>query len=394
MPSILLIVTGSIAAPKALDLCKILLKEGYNIEVILTHGAKEFVSEEMFEALAITNIFSNIFDAKMEEKIGHIELSRKSDLVLTYPASANFIAKIANGLADDLASTAILASNKKIFIAPAMNVEMWHNKIVKDNIVKIENRNIDVINPESGLLACGEIGEGRLKEPQDMYQIIENYFNLRYKLVNKNILITAGGTREKIDPVRYIGNFSSGKQGLAIAKKFREYGANVTLIAANINLHIPKNIKTLTCESAEQMSDLVHDQCKELKYDIAIFSAAVADYKVAEIAAQKIKKKQNDKLTLTLVKNPDILANISKVLYKPKVLIGFAAESENLEQNAKEKLVKKNCDYIVANNIATHEIFASDENNILFINKKESHSFAGTKERIAEFIIKNIFKVI
>lgn len=390
MPSILLIITGSIAAAKALDLAQILKQNNYMLDVILTSAAKEFVTEKQFKKIGIKNIFSNIFDAEMEDKIGHIELSRKNDLVLIYPATANFIAKAASGLAEDLATTAILASDKKVFMAPAMNVAMWHNNAVIENIKKLETRDIDIIYPEKGQLACGEIGEGRLKEPQDIYQIIIGYFAFRQKLAKMNIIVTAGGTREKIDPVRYIGNFSSGKQGVAIAKKFVEYGAKVTLIAAHVTCHIPANIRILRADSALQMQQLIQQELVKIKYDIGVFSAAIADFRVAEIANHKLKKNILNELNLKLVKNPDILSEISTKTYRPDILVGFAAESENLASNAKEKLKRKNCDYIVANNILANEVFASDKNDILLLSQKVTLTCKDSKEKIADFIIKNI----
>jgi len=390
MSSLLLIVTGSVAAIKAPKLCELLLKGDIAVDVILTKSALEFVKEEDFRKLGVQNVFSDLFDAEMEEKIGHIELSRRNDLVFIYPASANFMAKITAGLADDLASTAVLASDKRIFLAPAMNVEMWHNKIVQENVVKLEARQIEVIYPEKGELACGEVGEGRVKEPEDVVNMISGYFSLRDKLKGKKILITAGGTVEKIDPVRFIGNFSSGKQGVAIAKKFSEYGADVTLVIGSVNCRLPSSLKVISAMSADQMRKAVLNELEESQYDIGVFTAAVADFKVLNQSDKKIKKEEIEDFSIKLTKNPDILKEVSVSKVRPKLLVGFAAETNNLKDNALKKLNRKNCDYIVANDVSSGQVFAQDNNKVILFSKTKQSESSGTKEQVADFLIKQI----
>ena len=389
---ILLIITGSVAAHKAIDLANILNNNSYKLQILLTKAAKEFVKPNPI-AQHIEFINDDLFDWEQEEKFGHINLSRRNDLIIIYPATADLMARIAQGRANDLATAIILASNKKIFIAPAMNVEMWHKKITQDNIAKLQSLGMDVIAPNKGKLACGEEGEGRAKEPEEMLAIIEEYFSYAQKLAGKKILITAGATIEKIDPVRYISNFSSGKQAIAIAKKSLAYGAEVMLIKGRVSCSMPQNLDIIEVDSAQEMYDAVANEIKNHSYDAAFMVAAVADYKVKEEKYDKIKKAQTDNLTLELVKNPDILKFIAEEHYnRPKLVIGFAAESKNLLEHAKTKLKNKACDYIVANNIKDNDIFDSEYNHITLLDQNEAiASYQGSKDQVAEFLLQQLF---
>lgn len=389
---VLLIITGSIAAYKALELLSLLKRNNYVITVILTNSALEFVTSLSFSSLGATVIKNDLFEIEQDMNMGHIELSRKNDLIITYPATANFIAKLASGKADDLASAIILASNKKIFIAPAMNVEMFNNNITQENLAKLEDNNIEIIYPDKGKLACGEEGEGKARQPAEVMAIINNNLSYHNKLSGKNILVTAGGTIEKIDPVRYLSNFSSGKQGIAIARKCQEYGANVTLIYSNITQRIPNNINPISVQSAREMQDSIIREIENKSYDCLFMAAAICDYSTNYID-QKIKKDEKDNVTLKLSKNPDIVNNICVHRSKPEIVVAFAAETENTIANAEKKLNSKGCDYIVANNVKNNQIFGSDNNNITLIDKnKILGTYQGSKDNAAIFLIKEIFK--
>ncbi|MBL6621539.1 MAG: bifunctional phosphopantothenoylcysteine decarboxylase/phosphopantothenate--cysteine ligase CoaBC [Rickettsiales bacterium] len=391
MPSILLIITGSVAATKSIDLCKLLIKKQILVDIILTQSALKFVKKEGFRNLDIKNIYSDIFNKDLEKKFGHIALSRKNNLVIIYPATANFIAKIASGKANNLASASILAANKKIFIAPAMNSYMWDNELTKNNIKKLESLSYETIYPNKGILACGETGYGRLAEPEDVLQIILKNLTYQKSLKGKNILITAGGTIERIDPVRFISNFSSGKQAVAIAKKLSEYGANVTLIKANTNCHIPNNLHIIEGESANDMYDIINRELKNKNYDIAFCAAAISDYRVKEPQSEKIKKSDNDELIIKLIKNKDILKHIGFSKHRPNILVGFAAETTDFIKNASKKLKEKNCDYIILNDVSNGKVFGKDNNSVTLISNNEQNNISGSKIEVADKIIKKIF---
>ena len=391
--NILLIVTGSIAAYKALDLVSALKKTNHIIEVVLTNSALEFVKPLSFRSLGAKVIKDDLFDIEKEMTMGHIELSRKSDLIIIYPATANFIATLSSGRADRLSSAIILASNKQVFLAPAMNVEMWHNKITQENLSKLESNQIEILYPEQGMLACGEEGEGKAMKPEMVVEVIDDYLSNKNKLSGKKILITAGGTIEKIDPVRYISNFSSGKQGVEIAKKCKEYGADVTLIIGKTSCRIPNNVNVIKINSAIEMKDEVEKSIKATKYDYMFMTAAICDYAVSNIEDHKIKKDSNTKMILELEKNPDILKFVCNHQARPKTVIGFAAETENLIEHASKKLTNKACDYIVANNVKDHKVFGSDDNVITLIgNNITSEPYSGSKSKIANFLISKIIK--
>jgi phosphopantothenoylcysteine decarboxylase/phosphopantothenate--cysteine ligase len=381
---ILLIITGSIACYKSIELIRLLKKKSFEVNCILTNGAKEFITPLLVSAISGTKTFDQLFSVDDEISMGHINLSRQHDLIVIAPASADFIAKIANGYGDDLASATILASDKKTIFAPAMNEKMWLNDITQKNISKILQNNFAMAEPEKDVLACGEEGLGKMASPEKIVVEIENFFKNQNILAGKNILITAGSTIEPIDPVRFIGNKSSGKQALAIAKILSEMGANVQLIAGNLTQEIKTSVKsTIFVNTAQEMFEAVKNSLDSI--DVFIGCSAVADYRVKNYSAQKIKKSRAENLTLELEKNPDILEFVGTAPNRPALVIGFCAESENLLENAKQKLINKNCDLIVANDIENGKIFGSDFTSAFFVEKNyQSDLFKGTKAQLAQ----------
>ncbi len=358
---ILLIICGGIAAYKSLEIIRLLKKSGAIIKTILTKSGSEFVTPLSITSLSQSKVYQDLFNLENEAEMDHISLSRWADLILIAPATANTISKLANGNSDDLASTVTLASNKKIFVAPAMNVRMWSHQSNKENISKLKTYNYKLIGPEIGDMACGEYGKGKMSEPENIVSEIEDYFkNLR---INKKFkaIVTAGPTNEHIDPVRFISNKSSGKQGYEIAKSLFKKGFDTTLISGPTKLEIDDEINLINVETAEEMFQATLDN---LPADVAIFSAAVGDYKVKKTS--KIKIKKQDKLNLELEKNVDILNYVSNHnSLRPKLVVGFAAETNNLENYSKNKLNEKNCDWIVANDISNKKIgFGSDFNEV------------------------------
>jgi len=358
---ILLIICGGISAYKSLELIRSLKKQGSEVKTILTKNAKQFVTSLSVVSLSGEKVYDDLFNPENEAEMDHIALSRWADLILVAPATANTISKLSSGFSDDLASTVILASDKDIFLAPAMNVRMWEHPSTKENLNKLKSFGYNIIGPEIGDMACGEFGEGKMTEPNDIVQKIDLYF---YE-INKNnklkALVTAGPTNEYIDPVRFITNKSSGKQGYAIAKSLSKNGFQTTLISGPTNLKVDSNINLIEVETADQMFKATQDN---LPVDVAIFSAAVADFKITKQNNNKIKKQDN--LHLELEKNIDILNYISKHnSLRPKLVIGFAAETNNIETNAKKKLTEKSCDWIVANDVSNKSIgFNSDFNEV------------------------------
>lgn len=389
---ILLIITGSIAAYKAMDLVRLLVKKSFDVRCVLTKGAQEFITPLLAASLTNNKAYSDLFSHDDEVEMGHIQLSRQADLIVVAPASADFIAKIANGYADDLASSVILAANKKIFVAPAMNEKMWLASATQNNLSKLQNSEIKIIEPENDMLACGEIGLGKLASPEKICAQIEDFFANQNLLKGKKVLLTGGSTIEAIDPVRFIGNHSSGKQAIAIAKVLSEMGADVTFIAGNISLAIPlKNEKIIRVKSADEMFNAVKKNLAGS--DVFIGCAAVADFKVKNISKQKIKKNGAENLTLELVQNPDILGFVGNAKSRPKMIIGFAAESEKLEQFGLQKLQKKNCDLIVANNIENGAIFGSNQTSGIFITAKKQEKFSQiSKDELAKILADKIIK--
>ena len=358
---ILLIICGGISAYKSLELIRLFKKQGSEVKTILTKSAKEFITPLSVASLSQEKVYDNLFNAENEAEMDHISLSRWADLILVAPATANTISKLSAGSSDDLASTVILASDKDIFLTPAMNVRMWEHPSTKENLNKLKSYGYKVIGPEIGDMACGEFGEGKMTEPKDIIQVIELYFNSLINNQKLRALVTAGPTNEYIDPVRFITNKSSGKQGYALAKAFAKKGFQTTLISGPTNLKVDNNINLIKVETAHEMLKATQEN---LPADVAIFSAAVADFKVKEKNERKIKKQKS--LHLELEKNIDILNYVSKHnSLRPKLVIGFAAETNNVEENAKKKLMEKNCDWIIANDVSNKSIgFDSNFNEV------------------------------
>ena len=386
---VLLIICGGIAAYKSLELIRILRKNNNKIKTVLTKSGKEFVTPLSITSLSNEKVYTDIFDYKNESEIDHISLSRWADVILIAPATANTISKISNGLADDLASTLVLASNKKIFIAPAMNVRMWEHKTNKENIKRLNEFGYRFIGPEIGDMACGEYGEGKMSEPEKIFDSLDKYFKNIGDNKRKKVLVTAGPTRENIDPVRFISNYSSGKQGYEIARAFSENGFETTLITGPTNLKIPENVRCIKVISGDQM---LNETIKNLPVDIAVFTVAVSDFKIKSYSDNKIKKTEN--LELSLEKNIDILSYISKHnSLRPKIVIGFSAETNDLEINSLKKLNSKNCDWIVANDVSKKDIgFNADDNEVsIFYKNKSSEKISKTnKSLIANEIVKRV----
>ena len=386
---ILLIICGGIAAYKSLEIIRILKKNGVSIKTILTKSGAEFVTPLSITSLSQSKVYQDLFSLENEAKMDHINLSRWADLILIVPATANTISKLANGNTEDLASTVVLASNKKVFIAPAMNVRMWNHKSTKENINKLKTYNYKLIGPETGEMACGEYGEGKMSEPVIIINELEIYLKNLRKNNKLKAIVTAGPTREYIDPVRFITNKSSGKQGYEIAKSLSKKGFDTTLISGPTNLEVNDDINLIKIETAEEM---FQSTLNSLPADVAVFSAAVSDYKAKEASSIKIKKK--DKFNLELEKNVDILNYVSNHnSLRPQLVVGFAAETNDLENYAKKKLIEKNCDWIIANNISNKKIgFDSDFNevSIFYKNKKIDKLQYKPKSEISDEIVEKI----
>ncbi len=359
---ILFIICGGISAYKSLETIRLFKKNGAEIKTILTNSAKEFVTPLSVASLSQGKVYSDLFSVENEAEMDHISLSRWADIVLIAPATANTISKLAHGTTDDLASTVVLASDKKIYLAPAMNVRMWEHPTTKINLQKLQEFGYKFIGPETGDMACGEFGEGKMSNPLAIAEEINRHFLIQKNKKKYKALVTAGPTNEYIDPVRFITNKSSGKQGYALAKSLSKKGFDTTLISGPTNLEIDNEVKLIRVETADEM--LVATQ-ESLPVDVAIFSAAVADFKINKRYEKKIKKKKN--LNLNLEKNVDILNYISNHnSMRPNIVIGFAAETDSIKKNAEEKLNIKNCDWIISNDVSNKDIgFNSDFNEVI-----------------------------
>ena len=388
---ILLIICGGISAYKSLEIIRLLKKRGATVKTILTKSAKEFVTPLSVASLSQEKVYDDLFSAENESEMDHISLSRWSDLILVAPATANTISKLSKGSSDDLASTVMLASDKDIFLAPAMNVRMWEHPSTKENLNKLKKYNYKIIGPEIGDMACGEFGEGKMTEPNEIIRQIESYFLNLNKNKKFKALVTAGPTYEYIDPVRFITNKSSGKQGFELAKALSKKGFETTLISGPTNLKINNDINLIQVETADEMFKATQNN---LPTDVAIFSAAVADFKIKEKKREKIKK--IDYVNLNLEENIDILNYVSNHnSLRPKLVIGFAAETHNIEENSKKKLMEKNCDWIIANDVSNKSIgFDSDFNEvtILYKDKKidDEKLYMKKKSEIADEIIDRV----
>ena len=351
---------------KQLDFLK---RNGAQIKTILTNSAKEFITPLSVASLSQDKVYSDLFSLENETEMDHITLSRWADVILIAPATANTISKLAQGTTDDLASTVVLASNKEIYLAPAMNVRMWEHQSTKQNLKKLINYGYKLIGPEIGEMACGEYGEGKMSEPDKISKEINNYFLNLKKNKKLKALVTAGPTNEYIDPVRFITNKSSGKQGYEIAKTLSKKGFDTTLISGPTNLKIDDDVKLIKVETADEM--LLETQ-KNLPVNVAVFSAAVADFKINKKFNNKIKKQNS--LNLNLEKNVDILSYVSKHnSMRPDLVIGFAAETDNIESNAEKKLNNKNCDWIIANDVSNKKIGFNSDFNEVTIHYNDKH---------------------
>ena len=386
---IILGVSGSIAAYKSPDIVRRLQDLGFEVRVILTSGGREFVSERSLLTVSKNKVHDNLWDSEAELLMGHIELAKWADIVIIAPASANTIAKLCHGKADDLLSTVILATNASVMVAPSMNQQMYASLAMKDNLALLQKRGVRIINPGFGEQACGDVGEGRLAEPSEIARQVSELFQ-NNSLGGKKVLITLGGTVEAIDPIRFLSNHSSGKMGMALAYASIQAGADTTLVIGSISVDVENRAKTIFVTSANEMHQAVMENIHN--QDLFISCAAVADFRPAKVHPNKIKKDSNKK-TIELVANKDILSDVCQLKDKP-ICIGFAAETENYINNANKKLKNKNCDAIILNDVSNSEIgIKSDDNEVYFITKKGSYKInKNNKQIVAEKIIKNITK--
>lgn len=385
-------VSGGIAAYKACDLVSKLSKKDYEVKVILTKHAEKFVSKLTFEALCHNYVETDLFDESNEDPIAHITLAKWADLMIIVPATANIIAKITYGISDDLLSTTFLACNKHKMVCPAMNTQMYENPITQKNIQACKDLGYQILDPVVGHLACNDTGRGKMIEPADIVEAIDNYFNTSNKLSGKTVLISAGPTQEAMDPVRFISNHSSGKQGYAIAKAAKAMGANVILVSGPVQLEKIEGIQTIDVTSALDMFEAIKQNAD--KADYIIMAAAVSDYRPENIAEHKIKK-SDDTIEMTFVKNPDILAYLGQHKTKKQIICGFAMETQDLDKNAKEKLEKKNCDMLIANNLFVSGAGFQTDTNIVSLLTKDSieHLPKLSKEELGQKILETMMKI-
>jgi len=388
---ILFIICGGVSAYKSLETIRLFKKNNAEIKTILTKSAKEFVTPLSVASLSQGKVYDDLFNVENETEMDHISLSRWADVIIVSPVTANTISKLSQGSSEDLASSVILASNKEIFLTPAMNVRMWEHQSTKNNLKTLKSYGYKLIGPIIGDMACGEYGEGKMSSPSEIFEKIFNFLNNQSKNKKVKALVTAGPTNEYIDPVRFLSNKSSGKQGYEIAKSLYKRGFDTTLISGPTNLNIDENINLIKVETAEEMFKATQ---KNLPTDIAIFAAAVADYKISKKSNNKIKKKES--LNINLEKNIDILNFVSNHnSMRPKLVIGFAAETNDLDKNAIAKLINKNCDWILANDVSQKDRgFNSDYNEVTIHykdskNKKEKLFFK-KKSEISEEIVDRI----
>lgn len=374
MKRVLLIVSGGIAAFKALELIRLLRKAEYSVTCVTTKNAEQFVTPLSMQALSENKVFGALFSLTDESEMGHIQLSRSADLLVVVPATANILAKMAAGIADDLASTVLLATDKPVLVAPAMNMRMWLHAATQANMKTLRSRGVHVVGPDEGAMACNEFGPGRMSEPSAILVAIEALLNAPHPLSGRHVLVTSGPTHEPIDPVRYIANRSSGRQGHAIAAALARLGARVTLVSGPVTVPDPAGVSVVRVESAREMLAACQ---RALPADAAVFAAAVADWRVANASDGKIKKQPGAPApALELVPNPDILATIAAAgPSRPLVVVGFAAETDDLLANAQSKLIRKNADFIVANDVSPETgIMGGAENAVQLI------SAAGVEE--------------
>jgi phosphopantothenoylcysteine decarboxylase/phosphopantothenate--cysteine ligase len=367
---VLLIVGGGIAAYKALELVRLLRKAGIAVRPVLTAAGAHFVTPLSLSALAEDKVYDDLFSLTDEAEMGHIELSRSADLVVVAPATADLMAKAANGLAGDLASTVLLATDKPVLMAPAMNVRMWTHAATRRNLDTLRGDGVQIVGPGEGAMACGEFGFGRMAEPHEIFEAIVQALEgaAGSPLAGKRALVTAGPTEEPLDPVRVLTNRSSGKQGYAIAAALARLGAEVTLVSGPTALPAPSGVKRVNVRTAVEM---LAASKAALPADVAVFVAAVADWRADEVFGVKLKKGKDGPPTLTLVENPDILATLSRTgPQRPKLVIGFAAETNDVEAHAREKLSRKGCDWIIANDVSQDGVMGGDANTVMVIDSQ------------------------
>ncbi|MGK6320579.1 bifunctional phosphopantothenoylcysteine decarboxylase/phosphopantothenate--cysteine ligase CoaBC [Sphingomonas sp. DT-204] len=385
MRRILLIVGGGIAAYKACELVRLIRKAGMRVTCVLTEGGQHFVTPMTLAALSEDQVYTTLWDLKDEAEMGHIQLSRQADLIVVAPATADLIARMAAGIADDLATTLLLATDKPVLAAPAMNVRMWQHAATRRNVATLRADGVTVMEPDEGPMACGEYGPGRLPEPEAILAAIERHFAGPGPLAGRHVVVTAGPTHEPIDPVRYIANRSSGKQGFAIAGALAELGARVTLVAGPVTLATPAGVERVDVETAREMADAVE---AALPADAAVLVAAVADWRV-EPAAHKLKKGDGPP-ALALSSNPDILATLAVHPQRPRLLIGFAAETERVTDRAAEKRTRKRVDWIVANDVSG-DVMGGDRNTVHLVTADRIEDWEPmTKEDVAHRLAQRI----
>jgi phosphopantothenoylcysteine decarboxylase/phosphopantothenate--cysteine ligase len=399
---ILLIICGGIASYKSLEIIRLIKKTNIDLDVVMTKSAQKFITPLLVTSLNEKKCYIDLFSVEDETKMNHIMLARKPDIILVAPATANIMAKLANGIADDLASTILLASFSQIILAPSMNPVMWNNLATQENYQKLIGRGVEFIEPDVGDMACGENGTGRFPEPKMIFEnVISNIIdrkNTANQFKDVSIIITAGPTIENIDPVRFVSNKSSGKQGFAIASEFSRRGAQVTLITGPVNIPFPKCTNVIQVISAQEMFEKTMSQ---LPADILICSAAVADWKLIPETLSKEKinnknkiKKTTQKLLFKTIKNPDILATIARSNLRPSIIVGFSAETNNIVKNAKSKLISKEIDLIVANDVGDNKVFGKDFNKVFLIDENNCEEWSEqSKKSIAFNLANKIYKI-
>ena len=391
---ILLIICGGIASYKSLEIIRLIKQTEIDLDVVMTKSAQNFITPLLVTSLNEKKCYTDLFSIEDEAKMNHIMLARKPDIILVAPATGNIMAKLANGIADDLASTILLASYSKIILAPSMNPIMWNNLATQENYKKLLGRGIDFIDPKDGDMACGESGTGRLPEPRVIFEKLISSLIKRNNIVdclkNISVIITAGPTIENIDPVRHISNKSSGKQGFAIASELSKRGADVTLISGPVEIQIPDFVKIINVTSAQEMFE---ETISQLPADVVICTAAVSDWRLVlektRIDVNNKIKKSHKPLHFKTIENPDILAAVAKSKFKPKLVIGFSAETENIIENAKSKLITKEIDLIIANDVSKGKVFGKDYNKVYLIDKNDCEEWAQQSKKSIAFNLSN-----
>lgn len=387
--NIIIGVCGGIAAYKSAELVRQLQKQGANVRVVMTEGAQAFITPLTLQALSGNPVHTELLDAEAERGMGHIELARWADAIVIAPATADVLAKLANGDADNLLTTLVLATAAPVFVAPAMNQQMWAQTATQDNCDTLRRRKFVFVGPEAGEQACGDVGSGRMSEPADIVEALNTHFPSR-ALEGLRLVITAGPTREAIDPVRFIGNHSSGKMGFALARAAIEAGATVTLVAGPVHLDTPERATRIDVESARDMLSACHSACHQA--DIFIACAAVADYRPVTVADHKLKKQGDTGLTIELTQNPDIVATISRE-FPSLYTVGFAAETQHVLEHAREKRIRKQLDLIIANDVGNDAVFGQDHNSVIIIGSElELHLPEASKLDVARTCINELAK--